>query len=178
MMAAEGDSPVGKVASLLMPGACSGHFSLFQDGAAAAGLGSRTSLRGSFSHTRQRAAGSLPRLHSGSRSKARKLALEMRLSSGRFVKPLQWSVLTTIITTLAPSSCCEGVRKTLSDTTRPGRCDWTAVRHDGCEKMLLLKEQSMQSARPTPFWEGGILEHGELCVLSYVFTGLPETCEK
>ena len=87
------------------PGACCGHFSPFQDEMAPARPGSGASLRGSLSHIRQRAAGSLPHLGNCSRSKAHKLALEgreMELSSGRFVKPLQWSVLTKIINTLTP----------------------------------------------------------------------------
>lgn len=39
---------------------------------------------------------------------------EMELPSGRFVKALPWSLLTEVITTLAPfrSANCSGVRKT------------------------------------------------------------------
>lgn len=142
-MVAEGDSLVGKVVSFLMFGVCFGYFLFFQDGVVVVGFGLRIFLRGFFSYIRQRVVGSLLRFYSGLRFKVRKFVLEMRFFSGRFVKFLQWFVFITIITILVFFSCCEGVRKIFFDIIRLGRCDWIAVRYDGCEKMLFLKEQSM-----------------------------------
>ena len=123
-----GDGRAMKVAPLLGPGACCGHFPLVQAGQAAArpswGLSG-----GPCSHTRQKAAGSLPHLGSCWSSKAHALALEgrgMELPRGRFVKPLQWSLLTETINTPASpalaSRCCEGVRETDGcGLARPGQ---------------------------------------------------------
>lgn len=111
---------------------------------------------GPLSHTRQRAAGSLSHLGNCSRSKAHTRSRRKR--NGTF----QWQVCKAFAVvrahkdnkyTIPPPVAVKvsGRQMVWPDTARPGGWDWTAGRHDGCEKNLVPEGPGDAKCSPNAF---------------------------